>query len=114
MTDFEIKNGVAVIPEGTTIIGLCAFRGCSSLQSIVIPKGVKKIEDSAFSSCTALTTVTLPVGVNKFHDTSFDECKALTTIYVPAKKTDYYKQRLPKELHSLIVELQPEKKAKKK
>ena len=41
-------------------------------------------------------------------DTSFDECKALTTIYVPAKKSDYYKQRLPEKLHSLIVELQPE------
>ena len=47
-------------------------------------------------------------------NTSFKKCKALTTIYVPAKKTDYYKQRLPEELHSLIVELQPEKKAKKK
>ena len=47
-------------------------------------------------------------------DTSFEKCEALTTIYVPAKKTDYYKQRLPEELHSLIVELQPEKRAKKK
>ena len=97
-----------------TEIGYSTFYGCSSLQSIVIPKGVKKIEGYAFSGCTALTTVTLPVGANKFDYTSFDECKALTTIYVPAKKTDYYKQRLPEELHSLIVELQPEKKAKKK
>jgi hypothetical protein len=84
------------------------------LQSIVIPKGVKKIEYSTFSGCTALTTVTLPVGVNKINEGAFTGCKALTTIYVPAKKTDYYKQRLPWELHSLIVELQPEKKAKKK
>mgnify|MGYP006362250277 CR=1 FL=1 len=91
-----------------------AFSGCHSLQSIVIPKGVKKIEVFAFSGCTVLTTVTLPVGVNKIADTSFDECKALTTIYVPAKKTDYYKRRLPEELHSLIVELQPQKKTKKK
>ena len=78
-----------------------------------IPKGVKKIEEFAFKGCAALTTVTLPVGVNKFDNTSFYECKALTTIYVPAKKTDYYKQRLLKISH-LIVELQPEKKAKKK
>ena len=43
MADFEIKNGVAVIPEGVRAIGGSAFRGCSSLQSIVIPKGVKKL-----------------------------------------------------------------------
>ena len=82
MADFEIKNGVAVIPEGTTTIGEGAFRGFSSLQSITIPEGVTEIDD-----------------------TSFDECEALTTIYVPAKKTDYYMQRLPEKLHSLIVEL---------
>ena len=97
-----------------TEIGYSTFYGCSSLQSIVILKGVKKIEEYAFSDCTALTTITLSIGVNKINEGVFTGCKALTTIYVPAKKTDYYKQRLPKELHSLIVELQPEKKAKKK
>ena len=102
------------IPEGVTEIGERAFIDCTSLQSIVIPKGVKKIEGSAFTGCTALTTVTLPIGVNKIGETAFYVCEALTTIYVPAKKTDYYKQRLPVKLHSLIVELQPEKKAKKK
>ena len=35
-------------------------------------------------------------------------------IYVPTKKSDYYIKRLGEELHSLIVELVPEKKAKKK
>mgnify|MGYP003295071872 CR=1 FL=1 len=33
---------------------------------------------------------------------------------VPAKKVDYYMKRLSEEFHSLIVELVPEKKAKKK
>jgi hypothetical protein len=33
---------------------------------------------------------------------------------VPAKRADYYKKRLPEELHSLIVEMPVEKKAKKK
>ena len=58
--------------------------------------------------------MTLPVGVKKIYKGAFDNCKALERIYVPAKKTDYYKSRLPEELHSLIVELQPEKKAKAK
>jgi hypothetical protein len=35
-------------------------------------------------------------------------------INVPAKKKDYYIQRLPEEFHSLVVEMEPVKKAKKK
>ena len=31
MAKFEIKNGVAIIPEGTTEIGDWAFSDCSSL-----------------------------------------------------------------------------------
>ena len=41
-------------------------------------------------------------------------CTGITTINIPAKKTDYYKKRLPEELHQFIVEMEPEKKAKKK
>jgi hypothetical protein len=33
---------------------------------------------------------------------------------VPAKKADYYKKRLPEELHQFIVEMEPVKKAKTK
>lgn len=41
---------------------------------------------------------------------AFKGCTALKTINVPAKKADYYKKRLPEELHHLIVELPAEKK----
>lgn len=112
MAQFEIKDGVAIIPESVKEIEDDAFDGCTSLQSIVIHKGVKRIEGNAFSGCEALKTITLPVGVNKIHENTFNKCNALTTIYVPAKKTDYYKQRLPENLHHLIVELEPEKKKK--
>ena len=47
------------------------------------------------------------------NEIAFDGATQLQAIYVPAKKTDYYKQRLPEKLHSLIVELEPVKKAKK-
>lgn len=63
MADFEIKNGVAVIPEGTTTIGEDAFRGCSSLQSIVVAKG-NSVYDSR-EGCNAIietATNTLIVG----------------------------------------------------
>ena len=80
----------------------------------MIPKGVTMICGFAFDGCTSLTTVTLPVGVKHISYKAFHECSALSTIYVPAKKTDYYMKRLPEELHDIIVELAPEKKAKTK
>ena len=80
----------------------------------MIPEGVTEIGRCAFWGCESLTTVTLPVGVKTIESTAFLDCTALATIYVPAKKTDYYKKRLPEELHNKIVELVPEKKSKAK
>lgn len=37
MARFEIKNGVAIIPDGTTEIPLTAFRECPSLKTINVP-----------------------------------------------------------------------------
>ena len=48
MTKFEIKNGVAIIPEGTTEIRNFAFCDCRMLESIIIPESVTKIGTSAF------------------------------------------------------------------
>ena len=111
-----------VIPESVTVIEESAFFGCESLKSASVLGPVKKMRET-FDSCSALETVTLGVGIQKFifvdYDigeefTTFDNCPSLETIYVPAKKSDYYKKRLPEELHDIIVELPAEKKAKKK
>ena len=45
------------------------------------------------------------VGIKTIEEKAFEGCTALKTINVPAKKADYYKERLPEELHHLIVEL---------
>ena len=39
---------------------------------------------------------------------------SLKAIYVPAKKYDYYYERISYPFYSLIVEMEPVKKAKKK
>ena len=67
-----------------------------------------------FGNCTTLESITLPTGVNKIDASTFKDCTSLKVINVPAKKKDYYIQRLPEEFHSLVVEMEPVKKAKKK
>ena len=77
--------------------------------------------------CTSLETITLGTGIKKVdgdflylkgnskgeYVKGWGDCPALKVINVPAKKADYYKKRLPEELHHLIVELPPVKKVKK-
>ena len=95
----KIKDGVAIIPEGTTEIEEKAFYNDTSLECVVIPKGVSKIGECAFEGCTSLTTVILPFSVNNIGSDTFKECLKLTVIYVPAEKVDHYKKLLPGKLH---------------
>ena len=103
-----------VIPNSVTSIGDCAFVDCSDLTSITIPDSVTTIGWATFANCNGLTTVTLPKAVKEIGRCAFRDCTGITTINVPVKKTDYYKKRLPENLHQFIVEMEPVKKAKKK
>ena len=83
MADFEIKDGVAIIPEGTKKIGDNAFYGCTDLTNIVIPASVTKIEDGAFEGCTNLKCVTMPTKVLKINEGAFAGCTSLACITIP-------------------------------
>ena len=100
------KNGVAIIPEGTTEIGELAFAFCDSLKNITIPESVTEIGRGAFYGCTSLTTITLPTGVDEIEEGAFDGCYSIATIFVPAGKVDYYKERLEEYFHDNIVEIE--------
>ena len=65
---------------------------------------MKKLEKLIFSDCTSLESITLPAGIGKIDKDTFDGCTAIRIINVPAKKADYYKKRLPENLHAFIVE----------
>ena len=63
MADFEIKDGVAIIPDTVEEIGESAFYQCQGLTSVVIPNSVTSIGKSAFKWCKGLTSVEIPNSV---------------------------------------------------
>ena len=64
MAQYEIKDGVGIIPEGTTELEYKdwngAFEDCIELTSIIIPNSVMVIGNNAFKGCTGLTSIVLP------------------------------------------------------
>ena len=76
-----------IIPDRVTSIGWAAFWGCTSLQSIVIPDSVKEIGESAFSYCTSLQSIEIPDSVTKIKSHAFEGCTSLQSIVIPDRVT---------------------------
>jgi hypothetical protein len=77
------KTGDYVIPGTVTAIDRGAFRGCSSLTSVMIPGSVTEIGHSAFSRCVGLTSVTIPGSVTVIDQGTFSACGGLTSVIIP-------------------------------
>jgi hypothetical protein len=75
------------IQEGTRIIGLHAFEGCTSLTSIEIPNSVINIENEAFDGCTSLTSVKIGNSITYIGTYAFKGCTSLTFIEIPSSVT---------------------------
>ena len=65
MADFEIKDGVAIIPDTVKEIGKEAFSRCKDLTSVVIPNSVTSIGKGAFMNCKGMTSVVIPNSVTR-------------------------------------------------
>ena len=87
MAKYEIKDGVGIIPEGTTKIETGAFEECSDLKSIVIPNSVTIIGQDAFRDCESLCDVVIPDSVTEIWGSAFFNCPALTHIDIPNSVT---------------------------
>ncbi len=73
----------AVVPEGVTEIGECAFAANCALSSVVLPSTLKKIGKQAFYSCSALRSAEVPQGTVEIGDGAFAGCTALGSAHIP-------------------------------
>ena len=90
---------IYIVPEekgGVLYSGIKRFIRPSSTKQTLHSSG-SLIEQQDYDTCL------------KTLKNAFDECSALSTIYIPAKKTDYYKKRLPEDLHDKIVKFDSKK-----
>ena len=83
MAKYEIKDGVGIIPEGTTKIEWGAFSGCENLHSVLIPDSVTEIVNNAFYGCCGLTNIAIPESVLTIGDGAFQNCTGLKSISIP-------------------------------
>ena len=82
MSKYEIRNGIAIIPEDETVIAREAFRGCEELTSVVIPQSVTEIRGLAFYGCKGLTSIVIPKSVVSIGLDAFTGCSNLNSIVV--------------------------------
>lgn len=65
-------------------IGMYAFSGCSSLESILIPDSISFVDISAFKGCTALTDVVFYGNNNSVPVECFYNCTSLKNVRLSA------------------------------
>ena len=97
MALYGIKDGVGIIPEGTTAIKSHAFEDCTELTSVVIPSSVSEgntVYDSRENSNAIIDTksnkllfgcknTVIPSSVKTIGESAFVDCVGLTTIEIP-------------------------------
>lgn len=59
-----------------------AFKGCTSLSTVVLSNALSKIGYYAFANCTSLIQIELPSSLTELKDGAFENCTSLATIIV--------------------------------
>jgi len=65
------------------VISACAFKGNSSLKSVILPNSVRKIEEEAFRECEKLKSVELPADLKVISSSCFEGCTSLEKVILP-------------------------------
>ena len=83
--DGALENTVKyTVPNGTQVIGQCAFYHCYAVSELVLPDSVADIEERAFHKMTALTNIDVGEGLQKIGIDAFLGCESLREIDLPA------------------------------
>ena len=76
-----------VIPEGVTFIGDYAFQDCTSIKSIEIPNSVTSIGNYTFNNCTSIKSIEIPSSVTSIGNYTFNNCTSIKSIEIPNSVT---------------------------
>ena len=87
MEEYEIKDGVGIIPEGTVNIGMYAFKEREELREVIIPDTVVEIETNAFKGCVNLEKVIFPDSLQIIGVGAFEGCANLKSVVLPDSVT---------------------------
>lgn len=71
------------IPDSVTSIGMFAFHGCTSLESVKLSNALTQLNESLFADCESLTSIEIPNGVVSIRDGAFSGCKKLESVNIP-------------------------------
>ncbi|MBO4659735.1 MAG: leucine-rich repeat protein [Prevotella sp.] len=73
--------------KGVTVLGMNAFKGCSSLETIQLPSDLTTIQKEAFVGCEALTSVTMYAKLTTIGEKAFYGCANIASISLPSSLT---------------------------
>ncbi len=81
---YEYRNRIlyAIIEQGVTSIGGCAFYNCTNLTEVSIPDSVTSISAGAFLNCMSLGEITVSSHVTSIGFMAFYGCYALTVVHI--------------------------------
>ncbi len=85
-----LKDGSCKIPDSVTVVGECAFKGCSSLSEIVFGDSVTVIGREAFAGCSSLKQVIIPDSVTEIEYCAFSGCSSLEQVIIPDSVTSIH------------------------
>ena len=77
-----------IVPSKVTQIGECAFYECRSLSSLTLPEGLKAIGAYALCDCGKLTSVTIPSTVTSIGETVFYGCSGISDVYMSSDPSE--------------------------